>query len=563
MCWGCLHPFTDNNLKQIHIEGGLRSVFEEVRMGIRSLSDVKPQTARLQKISETLLMNYNQLVVRVEAELLEKAKALEMLKKKEPDRIDVRLASHDHIIPPAPASPKPDPKKRTRPASASVRSSFGGAPAQPQPQPQPQPPASPPRSCVSPPRRPIRPASRPLKSVKNRFGHEVFGVGGAAAVKTAAAAGQQALCQQVMLSLYLVLDAVLSQLCATKAVVWWRVHGLNPSETGEELMTLITAESGRRRRPADEGSGSGSGAAASGRKNLSQGAVGAVVSSSIALNIGGGEQATPEHGPSDRRGSADTASGAAAPEEASASALHADDEYALILPIPLSGRVFSRVCIGALQLTGRSAGTSQGPVAPFSENDEAVALGCVSSLSHILTHYKALLGAGNAAAALNGDAFTALARASAPPPHGELGLSMGTQYPPMLVHRTWGVSSERLGRTALLGTKKEIELCARVKELERFQCTLEVAWKQSVAQLAESESRRQGQRLGTADLKGQLSAAKQQLRVLEEHLRGAEEQLRESAAEKAQGAAGRSNAAGGAARRGPARGKVPVGERRG
>ena len=236
------------------------------------------------------------------------------------------------------------------------------------------------------------------------------------------------------------------------------------------------------------------------RSSTSTGVLGASISTGIAINIGA-------DGP--ERSVAEALAETVVSNISASEGIESFDSESkctmLVIPIPNKFKTFSRVCIGVLQLTSKSG------CGCFSETDEVMAMGASSNLSHLLSSYKSILTSGMKRV------FdpTFLTTKSSEAGVGyyssnttwEVPSSISSHAAPMLVHRTG--NSGFIVKTDLFKTTREIAIQGRVREVERFQSTLEVAWKQSVASLAEADTKKEMLEKLLEETRTQLTAARQ------------------------------------------------------
>ena len=199
LCWGCLHPFTESNLKQLEINQELTSLFEAVRMSIASISELKPTTSKLLKSIESLESNFRVLMLGVEQSIQSLLEEKKLLGKEEllsnPFNVTTELSSNNTI---------------TRRTSKMQRrsSSFRRRAASPIPK-SPQPPTSETHSVDKSHRR----QQPDRRSIANRFGKEVYNSSSRTAVIKHNTPNTNSVLNHVMSSLYLVVESIVSQVC--------------------------------------------------------------------------------------------------------------------------------------------------------------------------------------------------------------------------------------------------------------------------------------------------------------------------------------------------------------
>ena len=495
MCWGCLHPFTESNVQSLCIEGGLQSLFQDVRVNISSLSELKPQSTKLSKVAATLQEAFNTLASQVHQEIHDLQASLAMLHSERELANAAAAEARKRTVELHNSIRDDSTTRHVRTKGATVRSPKAQKPQHK-------------AHSVSSEEPTVRTNSRGTKYTKfnpkqtqrvvtNRFGQQVSGPKLSRQRGVAPAVGVGV---QIMSALYLVAESVAEQVGASRAVLWGRVQGALLSEAGDEIVPLVCM-----------GNFSVSGKEEPTRRPLSQGVVGAVVGTGVGVNVGV-EQRAPAH----TQGTTGSESVAEAvvtnlktlksDEEGGGEPKVSDQDMptTLLVPIPVRFKAYVRECIGAIQLFDKVGA----PGTCFSEYDEATALSGASVISHILSNFK--------------DSFQAPPRPIDQPlssnvpftPHDAAAAvpsAVSTQYPPLLMHRAGTLAA--VTRGTLVRSNKEVALQGRVKEVDRFQSTLEIAWRQSVALLSESENKRQALMLNVAELRSELSTSRQQTRT--------------------------------------------------
>ncbi|KAJ9463441.1 hypothetical protein DIPPA_21405 [Diplonema papillatum] len=524
LCWGCLHPFTEPTVQQLDIPDQLHGAFEALRMHLASLNDAKSLSTghRFNTLTAQIQASLVQLMKRVEHEFTEQSSTIARLKaerevlfnaeylnsaneksvaaempKRQGHGAKGQHKSHLRLVSarglndnPAPgriartdetradsaaAHPKSEEKGTPRQAqSASTCGGAGGTGLLPD---WPVSLSRPASAYVS----KVRSVSPDLRPLTNRFGKEVYHPDRPQTAAPMANSGS--VTTTLMTSLFLVTESVVTQLFAERGILWCRCQGSSVTESGDELVACVTIGPTKAGPPM--------------RKSTTDGVVGATVCTGIAINIGTDHQDEVHAEPdAEARDAAETAVPAGRLDAAAPAAAKSlkpaprDVECNMLLvPVYLQYKAFARVSVGVLQLinkTGAAAGAS------FSESDEVVALGAANILSHILSSYKGILTPGLKKAfvpSFIASKTTPLSgRVKDDDRSGRLPNCILSHTPPMLIHRTGDVGF--VAKAELLKTQREVTVHGRVKELNRFQSTLDVAWKQTVASLADAEGKK-------------------------------------------------------------------------